>query len=275
MKKERKTIGFFIKYIILFTLAYFYVIPIIMMVFGSFKAPGEVLSFNLSPPKKWLGSNYSHVIAVGHILRGYKNSFIITSFATIISIIFGAFTGIVITRRGDKISHSLYYYFIFGLSITFQTASTFGLIKALGIYGTYASIIFIFVALRTPFTVMTFSSFIKGVPKDIDEAAIVDGCGPVRMMVQVLFPILKPIIITNIILTAISVWNNFMIPLFYLGRASKWPVTLTIYNFFSQYVRDWQYVFAALTLTVMPMIILFLALQKYIVGGMTNGAVKG
>jgi raffinose/stachyose/melibiose transport system permease protein len=81
--------------------------------------------------------------------------------------------------------------------------------------------------------------------------------------------------ITNIILTAINVWNNFMIPLFYLGRASKWPVTLTIYNFFSQYVRDWQYVFAALTLTVMPMIILFLALQKYIVGGMTNGAVKG
>jgi raffinose/stachyose/melibiose transport system permease protein len=274
-RKEKKNPLFFIKYTILFIIAYFYVIPIAMMVLGSFKNPGEVLAFDLSLPEKWLGSNYSHVLAVGHILRGYKNSIILTTFSTLISIVFGACTGIIITRRGDKISNSLYYYFIFGLSITFQTASTFGLIKFLNIYGTYASIIFIFVALRTPFTVMTFSSFIKGVPKDIDEAAIVDGCNPVQMIFLILFPILKPIMITNIILTAINVWNNFMIPLFYLGRASKWPVTLTIYNFFSQYVRDWQYVFAALTLTVMPMIILFLALQKYIVGGMTNGAVKG
>lgn len=275
MRKERRTPLYFIKYCILFIIALAYIIPIMMMVLGSFKAPGEVLSFDLALPQKWLLSNYSHVIAVGHILRGYGNSLILTSFSTVIAILFGAFTGIVITRRNDRITNTLYYYFIFGLSITFQTASTFGLIKFLGIYGSFTSIILIFVAMRTPFTVMTFSSFIKGVPKDIDEAAIMDGCGPLRMMVQVLFPILKPIIITNVILTSIGVWNNFMVPLFYLGRSSKWPVTLTIYNFFSQYVRDWQYVFAALTLTVMPMIILFLALQKYIVGGMTTGAVKG
>ena len=95
------------------------------------------------------------------------------------------------------------------------------------------------------------------------------------MVFRILIPIMKPIMITNLILTAISVWNNFMIPLFYLTKSSKWPVTLAIYNFYGQYARDWQYVFAALTLTVAPMIILFLCLQKYIVGGMTSGAVKG
>ena len=121
-------------------------------------------------------------------------------------------------------------FFIFGLTLTLQTASIFFLLQALHIYGTFFSVICIFISLRIPFTVMTFCSFVKGVPREIDEAAI-------------------------------DVWNNFMIPLFYLGSAKKATVSMAIYSFFGRYNRDWQYVFAALMLVVLPMLLLFIILQ--------------
>ena len=86
---------------------------------------------------------------------------------------------------------------------------------------------------------------------------------------------MKPIMITNVVITAIDVWNNFMIPLFYLGSAKKATVSMAIYSFFGRYNRDWQFVFAALMLVVLPMLILFIILQKHIIAGMTAGAVKG
>lgn len=135
--------------------------------------------------------------------------------------------------------------------------------------------ILIYAAIQLPFTVMTFSSFIKGVPREIDEAAMIDGCGPLRLIFLIILPVMKPIMITNLIVTAIQTWNNFMIPLFYLDSSEKWTIPLMVYNFFGQYSRNWNYVFAMLVITILPVIILYLCLQKYIVEGMTSGAVKG
>ncbi len=273
MREKKSTLA--VRYIILGLIACMYVVPVALMLLGSLKTNTEVLSFDLSLPAIPQWQNYLYVLDEGDILSGYKNSIIITFFTTIISIVLGAFTGIVISRRNEKLTKMLYYYFIFGLTITLQTASMFYWLRTINLYGTYTAIILIEVAMRTPFTVMTFSSFVKGVPRDIDEAAIVDGCGPIRLVFGVLVPIMKPIMITNLILTAISAWNNFMVPLFYLTKSSMWPVTLSVYKFYGMYSLDWHYVFACLTLTAAPMIILFLCLQKYIVGGMTAGSVKG
>ena len=151
----------------------------------------------------------------------------------------------------------------------------FFLLQYLHIYGTFFSVICIFISLRIPFTVMTFCSFVKGVPREIDEASIMDGCNFWQMTIKILFPILKPIMVTNVVITAIDVWNNFMIPLFYLGSAKKSTISMVIYSFFGRYNRDWQYVFAALMLVVLPMLIFFIILQKHIIAGMTAGAVKG
>ncbi len=187
----------------------------------------------------------------------------------------GASAGIVITRRTDKIVQVGYYYFLLGLTITLQIASSFLLLKSLGLYGGLMGVICIFIAQRMPLTIMTFSSFIKGVPKEIDEAAIVDGASPLRLIFSILMPVMKPIVITNIIITSIGVWNNFMIPLFYISSSAKMPIPLSVYNFFGMYARDWQYVFANLILTIVPVIILFLCLQKHIIAGMVSGSVKG
>lgn len=264
-----------VKYIVFFGLAYLYLIPVIMMVFGSLKEASAALAFDLSFPETLEWSNYSYVFEKGNILNGYKNSLIITVSSTLFTIIFGGFAGIIISRRNDRITSCLYYYLIFGLTMTLQTASTFWMLTTLGLYGTRFAVIGIYIGMRMPFTIMTFTSFVKGVPRDIDEAAIMDGCSPTQLIFKVLLPILKPIAMTNVVVTAISCWNDFMVPLFYLGSAAKWTVPLAIYNFFGLYSRNWNYVFACLVLTVLPIIILFLFLQKYIVSGMTAGAVKG
>jgi len=252
-----------------------YIVPLMMMLLGSFKSQSEAILFNLHLPEVWNWSNYEEVINRGKILNGYKNSLIITGFTTLLTIFLGGFAGITISRRNDRIANALYYYFLLGLTITLQIASTFSLLKILALYGTYFSVILIFTAIRMPFTVMTFSSFVKGVPREIDEAAIVDGCNIFQLYIRVLMPILKPVILTNIIVTIITVWNNFNIYLFFLNSSEKWAVSLTIYNFFGMYARNWQLVFAALVLTAAPVVLVYLWLQTYIVTGMTSGAVKG
>ena len=261
----------YILFLFMVALALVYIVPFLMMGLGSFKNQAEAAKFDLSLPTQWIFSNYTHVLESGKIIPGYVNSLIVTVPVTLISVFLGAISGIVISRRNDKLSHGIYYYFIFGLTLTLQTASIF----SLHIYGTFLSVICIFISLRIPFTVMTFCSFVKGVPREIDEAAIMDGCNFWQMTLKVLMPILKPIMITNVVITAIDVWNNFMIPLFYLGSAKKATVSMAIYSFVGRYNRDWQFVFAALMLVVLPMLILFIILQKHIIAGMTAGAVKG
>lgn len=272
---KKKHVGKCILFLFMVALALLYVIPFIMMGLGSFKTPAEAARFDLSLPSKWLFSNYAHVLESGKIWLGYLNSIIITVPVTVISVFLGAIAGIVISRRNDKLSQGIYYYFIFGLTLTLQIASIFFLLQYLHIYGTFFSVICIFISLRIPFTVMTFCSFVKGVPREIDEASIMDGCNFWQMTIKILFPILKPIMVTNVVITAIDVWNNFMIPLLYLGSAKKSTISMVIYSFFGRYNRDWQYVFAALMLVVLPMLIFFIILQKQIIAGMTSGAVKG
>ncbi|MBQ7840803.1 MAG: carbohydrate ABC transporter permease [Lachnospiraceae bacterium] len=270
-RKIEKTFTFFV----LLAVGIIYLVPILMMLLGSFKDAGEVLQFNLALPTIWHPENYLYVLETGNILRGYANSLIVTVSAVIVTLLSGAFAGIVIARNSGRSSNALYYYFIFGLTATMQTVTTFALLKVIRLYGSYFGVIMVFVASNLPFTVMSFTSFVKGVPRELDEAASMDGCSPMGIMLKIHLPILKPIMVTNLIIVAISVWNNLMIPLYFFNSSKKMTIPLTIYNFFGMYSRNWHYVFAAMTLTVLPVIILYLCLQKHIVAGMTAGAVKG
>lgn len=275
MKMSRKKIGKLLTIIILLAISCLYIIPILMMILGSFKTQGEALRMDLSLPEYLQFENYQHVIETGGILRGYTNSLIITVAAVAIIIIFGSMTGIVISRRGDRKGRGLYYYFVFGLTATMQIVTTYALILKLNLYGTYISVILVLAAINLPFAVITFSSYVKGIPREIDEAAIMDGCNAFQLIFRVLLPIMKPITITNLIIAAIGIWNNFQVPLYLMSSSERTTIPMMIFNFYGLYSRDWNYVFAALVITVLPVVILYLCLQKYIVEGMTAGAVKG
>ncbi len=271
---EKLTSKFF-RLLILTLIATVYLIPIVMMVFGSFKTPDEAVRFDLALPSVWVWENYAYVIENGNVFTGYFNSILYTVCATAFVLLSGSLTGIYVGRTKSRCSSFIYSYFIMGLTLTFQITSTYSLLLTFNLLGTRIAIILIYAALQMPFTIMTFSSFIKGVPREIDEAGYIDGCNSLQVIFSILLPIMKPIFITNLIVVAIGCWNNFMIPLFYATSSTKWTIPLMVYNFFGRYNRNWNYVFAMLTITIVPVIILYLCLQKYIVKGMTAGAVKG
>lgn len=272
---NKKKVGKVVTILILLAISALYIIPILMMVLGSFKTQGEALRMDLSLPSHFRFDNYQHVIETGGILRGYTNSLIITVAAVAVIIICGSMTGVIISRRGDNKGRALYYYFIFGLTATMQIVTTYALILKLNLYGTYISVIFVLAAINLPFAVITFSSYVRGIPREIDEAAIIDGCNVFQLIFRILLPIMKPITITNLIISAIGIWNNFQVPLYLMSSSERTTIPMMIFNFYGLYSRDWNYVFAALVITVLPIVILYLVLQKYIVEGMTSGAVKG
>ena len=206
-KREKRVNGIIFAGLML--LAVIYILPIIMMVLGSLKDQAQAGMFNLRLPSVWKFDNYLYVIKKGKILSGYRNSLLITVPATALYILCGAFAGIVLSRRKGKSAGALYYYFIFGLTITLQIAATFAMFKVLGIYGSMFSVILIFAALRLPFTVMTFCSFVKSVPQEIDEAAHMDGCNFLQLVFHILFPVMKPILVMCASITFINCLKAF------------------------------------------------------------------
>lgn len=113
------------------------------------------------------------------------------------------------------------------------------------------------------------------VPVDLDEAAVIDGCGPFRLYFNIILPMLKSSMVTAAVLCFLNTWNEFVMPLYFLNSSEKWPMTLVVYNFFGQYSKSWNLICADILLTCLPVIIMYLVCQKYIVGGQTAGAVKG
>lgn len=251
------------------------IVPLLIMILGSVKNPAEAQLFNLRLPSKWYFDNYSYVIEEGGIGRAGINSFIITILVTIVVLISGSLCAFVVSRRSTRYTKFVYQLFLVGMVSPIQVVTTFGLLKVLHLTGTYIGVILIEAAVQLPWTIFTLTGFIKNVPKDLDEAAFIDGASPIRMFFKIILPLLKPILATALVSTAMYAWNEFMVPLYFFNTSAKWTLPLTVYNFFGQYASNWNYVFADLMITALPIAILYLCCQKYIVSGATAGAVKG
>lgn len=272
MKVRIKRVSYSTMMIILSTII---VIPILIMVLGSFKDAAEAQLFNIALPSTWHFDNYLYVIKSGGIGRAFINSMVVTVFSVAICILSSAFASFIIARKGSKFSNALYNVFLLGMVAPMQVITTFGLLKALNMMGTYRAVILLIAAVQIPWSIFIFTGFIKGIPREMDEAAFIDGAGPIRMFLLVILPLLKPVLATNVVAITMSAWNEFMIPLYFFNTSSKWTLPLTVYNFFGQYFNNWNYVFANLVITALPITLLYLYCQKYIIEGMTAGAVKG
>lgn len=273
--KQKTVIMKTIRTFFMLLLSLIVIIPMLIMLLGSVKNPTEAQQFNLMLPTEWHFENYAHVIHSGGIGRAMMNSTIITFSVTVLVLIFGGLCAFVVSRRDSRYTKGVYYLFLIGMVSPLQVVTTFGLLKVLNLMGTYFGVIMITTAMQLPWTMFTLTGFIKNVPRDLDEAAFIDGASPLRMFFQIVVPLLKPILATVIVTTAMGAWNDFMVPLYFFNTSEKWTMPLTVYNFFGQYQSNWNYVFADLVLTALPITILYLYCQKYIVSGMTAGAVKG
>lgn len=249
--------------------------PITLVLINSFKSKGESSTMSFALPKELMFENFSMVISRGKLLQAFANSMLYSVVSVVLIVLFASMAAYVLARRRTKFSNSLYIYIVMGLTLSLNHVALIKIMEVLNLLDTRLGIIILYTALQIPFAVFLLYSFVRGIPKELDEAGIVDGCSSFTLFFQIIFPILKPAVISVAILNFLNTWNEFILPLYYLNDSKKWPMTNTVYSFYGQFSSSWNLVCADIVLTSLPVIIIYILGQKYIVDGMTAGAVKG
>jgi len=276
MKKKKKSLiagdvlGIFFTCII-------FIIPFLFMVVNSLKERREANLLSLSLPEIFKWENYKEVLTAGNgiVLTAFKNSLLLTLGSVIILIITGAMSGYVLQRRKDRPMRMINAVVLAGLMVPPAILPTISMMQTLHVYKTLFGMILIEVALQTPFTIMLYRGFMSSIPIELEEAGCIDGCNRIKMFTGVIFPLLKPVTATVVILNAVTIFNDFTNPLYFLPGSKNSTVQLTLYTFMGQFSSSYNLLFANVVVITVPMLILFVFFNKRIVDGMVAGAVKG
>jgi raffinose/stachyose/melibiose transport system permease protein len=250
-------------------------IPVYLVFVNSLKTRSEASSMGIELPAVPQWGNFITVISKGKLLTAFGNSLLYSIAATLLAVTVSAMAAYVLSRNRTRFNRFMYFFIILGIAMPTNFVTLTKVMQWTHLNNTQVGIIFLYAAMQIPFNVFLIYAFIATIPRELDEAAIIDGCSPFRLFFSVIFPLLKPVLITSAVLNILNIWNEFLLPLYYLNRSANWPMTLAIYNFFGQYQADWSLVSADVVLTILPVIIIYLLAQRFILSGMVAGAVKG
>ena len=274
-KEKRKTLIGDILGVIITVLIF--IIPFYFMFVNSIKSKKEANQLSIAWPKEIHFENYVEVLTKsnGQRITAFKNSAILTLCSVALLCLFGAMAGYAIQRRSDKKMKLVQSVIMLGLMIPASILPTIHLLQTLHLYKTMLGMILIEVALQLPFTIMLYRGYMASIPVELEESAKIDGCNSWQIFTKIIFPLLKPINATVIILDAVTIFNDFTNPLYFLPGAKNATVQLTLYNYKGQFASSYNLLFADIILITVPMLILFLIFNKKIVAGMVAGSVKG
>ena len=258
--------------------AVFFVVPFVFILFMAIKdrKQSSLLDFSL-PTSNNLISNIVEVIKARDymLVTAFINSTILTVASVAGMVVLGAMVAFVRQRRYSRWNRLIDLLVLSGLIIPPAVVPTIWVLQKLGIFRTLPGLILIEVAFGLSFTILLFQAFISTIPKELDEAAILDGAGPFRLFFRVIFPLLKSVVVTVIVVQSVFVFNDFVNPLYFLPGDDNATVQLTLFNFKSQFTTEWNLLFTDILLITLPMLVLFIFFNRKIVEGMTAGAVKG
>jgi raffinose/stachyose/melibiose transport system permease protein len=251
-------------------------VPLLLILFNSFKTNLKAADMNLNIPEfplQWI--NFAVVVEKGKLLLSFLNSCIYSFGSVFVCCVLASLAAYTLSRNRTKLTKFLYMFIVLGITMPINYVALTKVMMLLHLNNTRLGIVLLYAAMQLPFSVFLIYSFVAKIPVELDEAGIIDGCSPMRLFISVIFPLLKPAVATVIVLTFLNTWNEFVSPLYFLSSSTKWPMTLSVYNFFGMYFKDWNLVCADIVMTSIPVILIYLIGQKYIVSGMTAGAVKG
>lgn len=277
MKMKKKKLYLLGDALGLFFAAVIFIIPFLFMLVNSLKERRESNLLNLSLPEIFHWENYATVFSANNyqILTAFKNSILITACSVLLLVILGSMAGYVLQRRTDKAHRFINSLILTGLMVPAAILPTIWMMQNMHIYKTLFGMIMIEVALQIPFTIMLYRGFMNSIPEELEEAGYIDGCSKLKLFTTIIFPLLKPVSATVIILNAVTIFNDFTNPLYFLPGAKNVTVQLTLYKFMGQYSSSYNLLFADVIIIIIPMLILFIFFSKRIVSGMVAGAVKG
>ncbi|MCD7867976.1 MAG: carbohydrate ABC transporter permease [Clostridiales bacterium] len=254
-----------------------FIIPFLFMVVNSLKERTEANLLNISLPSEFQWSNFVDAFSAQNyqILTAFKNSILLTLFSVLGLIVVGSMAGYVIQRRRDKLMGTLNALIAVGLMIPAAVMPTIWLLQFLHLYKTMFGMVLVEIGLQIPFTTMLYRGFMASVPRELEEAALIDGSSVPRLFASIVFPLLRPVTATIIILNACTIFNDFTNPLYFFPGSENVTVQLTLYNFMGQYSSSYNLLFADVIIITIPMLFVFIIFNKQLVEGMTAGAVKG
>lgn len=257
--------------------AVIFLVPFYFMLVQSLKSKAEANKLSISWPSELHFENYIEVFKHGNyqLVTAFKNSGILTLFTVLGLLVTAAMAAYVIQRRRDKIMGGIQALIMLGLMIPAAILPTINLLQTLHIYKTMFSMVMIEIALQTPFAIMLYRGYMASIPRELEEAARIDGCTRWQIFWKVIFPLLKPIQATLIILVGVQTFNDFTNPLYFLPGSENTTVQLTLYSYQGQLASSFNLLFADIIVITLPMLILFVIFNKKIVDGMVAGSVKG
>ena len=280
MKKAKSTLSS----VLLVCLSLIWLSPIYIILANSFKSRDEMYVNPLGMPETFSLEYYSGAMEKMNFLRAFGVSLVITIVSVAIIVVLCAMAAWMMARSNGRLSKAIYYTLILTMLIPFQTLmmplmqEMNSLEKLLGIQikDTIGGLIFMYIGFGAGMGVFMFYGFVKGsLPRTLEEAAIIDGCNTWQLFWRVVFPLMKPTIITLVILDVIWIWNDYLLPSLTLKSASNRTIPIGTQIFFGQYTIEWNMAMAALMLTIIPVVVFYLCAQKHIVKGVAAGAVKG
>ena len=276
MPKAKYGVFKLLKYLTLLLGAFATIIPIIVVFFASFKTSEEYgRSGALALPESFLNlANYQKAFVDGNMLLGFLNTFLILFVAITGAIIIGTMVAYVLSRFTFRTRNLILGAFLLATlipGITTQVA-TFQIINRLGVYNTRLATILLYLGTDI-IAVYIFMQFINSIPVSLDESAMLDGASYLTIYSRIILPLLKPAITTILIIKGVGIYNNFYIPFLYMPRKDLQVVSTALFKFKGPYGSQWEVICAGIIIAIIPTLILFLALQKYVYNGFTQGSV--
>lgn len=262
--------------ILMLVLCAIFFVPIYYLVVSTFKTQAEIVAAPLALPAGLNLGNYAKALASFNYWRAFGNSLLITAVSIVLIVVFGSMAAYTLARRRGPYARLLSTYFLLGFLVPLQTTMLplFLIMRFLHLIDSYQGMIFLH-SNGAVFALFLYLGFIRTLPRDLEEAAFVDGAGVFRTFWQIVFPLLRPITATIVIFNVIWIWNDFLLSYLFLSSTSKATLTLQVYNGVGQYFTDWSLMMPILVLAILPIAIFYLFMQRHIIGGLLAGSLKG
>ncbi|SEO63658.1 raffinose/stachyose/melibiose transport system permease protein [Amphibacillus marinus] len=276
MRKEKRAADVVLLIVaILFSILFLF--PLLFSFISAFKTNGEILSDPLALPNGLYFDSFKFLIYETGFPRAALNSAILTVSATVLQVAIIPMAAYGIARNPNKWTNLLYLFFLSGMMIPFQVymIPLFRQLQSMGLYGHLGGPIVLYISGSVSFGVLLYTSFLKSIPRDIEEAAEIDGCSKVGIYWRIIFPLMGPVTASMVVLNGLGVWNDFLMPMLVLPSNKPQTIMVEIYKFVGEFYTRWDMIFAGTIIAVIPIIIVFLFLQKYFIKGISSGAMKG
>lgn len=252
-----------------------WIYPFFIVLFGSLKTRSEIFTNPMSFPLDVTFENYPNAYESMDFARSFMNSLIITTVSILLIVLFSSMTAYALSRMESKISTAIYFLCAILMLVPFQSVmiplvTLFGQIDLLNRTG----LIFMNIGFASSMSIFLYYGSLQSISFSLDEAAYIDGANFFQIYWKVILPILKPTTVTVIILNAIRIWNDYLLPSLVINQRGMYTIPLQMYYFFGEYTIQWELALAGLMLAMVPIIILYIFLQKYIIEGVTEGATK-